>query len=253
MDTTLRVSICQIKVVAGEREGNLNRVERALEVAASQRSQLAIFPESAILGWLNPDAHHLADPIPGRDSDRLCDLAKSVGCAMVIGLDERQDGNLFGAAVAVCAQGELVAVHRKFRVLPELMDPPYTPGHCHHATVAEFSFGKVAILVCADTFEPEAIASVRASGASILAVPYGWVAEPEDWPDHGERLRALVCRLAIELDCAVVGVDSLGEVAAGPWKGRKFCGASTAADRRGNPMTDRQFSKTFIQTVEVEV
>ena len=33
--------------------------------AKEQGAQIATFPESAILGWENPEAHRLAHPIPG--------------------------------------------------------------------------------------------------------------------------------------------------------------------------------------------
>jgi predicted amidohydrolase len=38
------------------------RIEYALETAKAGHADIAAFPESAVLGWENPDAHHLAIP-----------------------------------------------------------------------------------------------------------------------------------------------------------------------------------------------
>src|SRR5690348_8821690 len=61
----VRLAICQILVIDSDREGNFRRIEYALEQASAQHAQIAVFPESSILGWENPDAHRMAAPIPG--------------------------------------------------------------------------------------------------------------------------------------------------------------------------------------------
>src|SRR4029453_16913451 len=67
---SVRVAICQILSIDGDREGNFRRIEYALAAARGAGAAIAAFPESVILGWENPDAHRLAAPIPGADSDR---------------------------------------------------------------------------------------------------------------------------------------------------------------------------------------
>ncbi len=66
---TVRLAVCQILVIDSDREGNFRRIEYALEQAEAQHADIALFPESSILGWENPEAHRLAEPIPGKDSD----------------------------------------------------------------------------------------------------------------------------------------------------------------------------------------
>ncbi len=58
----VHVAVCQILVIDGDREGNFRRIEYALETAKASHADIAAFPESAILGWENPDAHRLAGP-----------------------------------------------------------------------------------------------------------------------------------------------------------------------------------------------
>jgi predicted amidohydrolase len=73
---SVRLAVCQILVIDSDREGNFRRIEYALDQAAAQHANIALFPESSILGWENPEAHQLAQPIPGLDSDRLATLAR---------------------------------------------------------------------------------------------------------------------------------------------------------------------------------
>jgi predicted amidohydrolase len=88
------IAICQILVIDSDREGNFRRIENALKQAHLGHAQIAVFPESSILGWENPEAYYLADPIPGPDSDRLGLLARKYGLAIAIGLDEEEGDHL---------------------------------------------------------------------------------------------------------------------------------------------------------------
>ena len=61
----LRVAACQIHV-DGDREAAFARIDAALAEAVAQGADLACFPETCLMGWVNPNAHELADPIPTR-------------------------------------------------------------------------------------------------------------------------------------------------------------------------------------------
>ena len=125
---TVRVAVCQILSIDGDREGNFRRVEYALEEARAARADIAAFPESVILGWENPDAHRMAAPIPGADSDRIAALARKYGLMISIGLDEKDGGKLYDSAILVDDTGKILWKHRKLNVLAWLMDPPIFRG-----------------------------------------------------------------------------------------------------------------------------
>ena len=57
----VRIAICQTYCIDSDPSGNLRRIEHAMDIAAKGKAQLACFPETAILGWVNPDAHKLAE------------------------------------------------------------------------------------------------------------------------------------------------------------------------------------------------
>lgn len=144
---TVRVAVCQILAIDGGREGNFRRVEYALEDARAAHADIAAFPESVILGWENPDAHRIATPIPGADSDRIAALARKYGLMISIGLDEKDGDKLYDSAILVDKSGKILWKHRKLNVLAWLMDPPYSEGQQDGIGVTETEFGRIGLVI----------------------------------------------------------------------------------------------------------
>ena len=76
----------QILVAGGEPEANLGRAVEAVRDAAARGCRLVVLPECLDLGWTDPSAQHLAQPIPGPHSQRLSQAAVQHGVYLVAGL-----------------------------------------------------------------------------------------------------------------------------------------------------------------------
>jgi len=248
---TVKVAICQILVIDSDREGNFRRIEYALEEARAQGAQIVAFPESAILGWENPEAHRLAQPIPGSDSQRIQDLAKKYGLMIAIGLDEKDGDRLYDSAILVDRTGKILWKHRKINVLAELMSPPYSQGKPEDIAVVETEFGRIAFLICADTFSDAHFERIRQLKPDFMIVPYGWAATPAEWPEHAKLLENIVSKRAKELGCDVVGTDLVGVMSAGPWKGYTYGGASVVISASGDVIAKLRDRDIEIRTVDV--
>src|SRR5271165_4861703 len=209
---SVRLAICQILVIDGDREGNFRRIEYALEQAETKHADIAIFPESSILGWENPDAHKMAAPIPGADSDRIAALARQHHVMIAIGMDEKDGDKLYDSAILVDKTGKLLWKHRKINVLPELMTPPYSEGRPEDIGVVDTEFGRIAVLICADTFTDAYVERLKALKPELMLVPYGWAAPMGEWPGHSKLLEDLVKRRAAQLHCPMAGVDLVGQM-----------------------------------------
>lgn len=227
------VAACQIRVTDGDLDGNTRRVADAVRVAKDAGAELAVFPETCLLGWVNPEAHTRAPPIPGNWSARIGALARDAEIGICLGLAERDPANdaLHDAAILVDARGEVVLHHRKINLLSHLMDPPYAPGKDVQAV--DTPWGRVGLLICADTFKRRILKRVRRLRLDLLLVPYGWAAPPDRWPGHGQQLRVTVQRTARRVKAPVVGVDCVGEITHGPWRGQTFGGQSVIARGTG--------------------
>jgi len=249
----VRVAMCQTLCVDSDREGNFKRIEEALVEAKKGGAQIACFPESALLGWVNPEAHTLACPIPGKDTERLAGLARRYGVMLCIGLEEKAGDNLHGAVVLMDRDGRLLSRHRKINVLPELMTPPYTPGKPDDIGVVETPFGRIGLLICADTFAVRHLEIMRDRKPDLVLVPYGWAAQPDQWPQHGDSLLQTVAKAARTIGAPVVGADNIGTITHGPWTGRTYGGQSVATDADGNVLARGKDREAQVLVFDVPV
>jgi len=248
---TIRVAMCQIVSLDGDRSGNLVRVEHAITEAKTAGAELTCFPETVILGWVNPDAHRRAYSIPGKDSDRLCRLAKDHKTHLCIGLAEKEGTHLYDSAILTDDQGQILLKHRKINILTELMNPAYTAGE--PVRTAETRFGRIGLLICADTHRDDILQRMAALRPDLLLVPYGYAAAANKWPGHGKELENVVRKAAKTTGAPVVGTNLIGQITKGPWKGRTYGGHSVAADRTGKIIAIARNRDRDIKVLSVEM
>ncbi|QDU57211.1 carbon-nitrogen hydrolase family protein [Aeoliella mucimassa] len=241
----LRVAMCQLSCVDDDREGNFERLEACLKQAQRESADMACFPETCLLGWVNPNSHQLAHPIPGteleHDVSRLQALAQQYELMLCLGLAEKSGAKLYDSVVLIDRDGKLLLKHRKVNVLKEMMTPPYTAGE--RVEVVDTPFGKIGLLICADTFDADCLQRMQKIKPDLVLVPYGWAAPPADWPQHGRALASTVSHAAKTIGAPVVGVNSVGEIAHGPWRGYTYGGQSISCDAEGRSLlvlADRQ-------------
>jgi predicted amidohydrolase len=227
----IKIAMAQIFCLDGDRSGNFARLENAVSEAKEKGAEIVCLPETAIFGWVNPDAHKRACPIPGEDSARLCQLAKKHNVFLCVGLAEKENDKLYDSVILIDNEGKILLKHRKINILTELMTPPYTAGK--GMQVVKTKYGKIGLLICADSFKEEILSQMAELKPDIVLIPYGWAAAETAWPQHGEQLIKTVQNAAKKMNCVVIGTDLIGRISHGPWTGLVFGGASVAADKNG--------------------
>jgi predicted amidohydrolase len=227
----IRVAMCQIVCLDGDRRGNFARIENAVREAGQAGADIACLPEAAIYGWVNPDAHRRAHPIPGEDSQRLCELARGYGLHLCVGLEEKDGEQLYDSALLIDDKGRVLLKHRKMNLLEWLMTPPYSPGQ--EVRTAQTRFGKIGVLICADTHVDEILQRMADLRPDLVLVPYGYAAQETAWPEHGTELERVVVHAAGVIGAPVVGTNPVGQITHGPWMGWTYGGHSVAADQTG--------------------
>jgi N-carbamoylputrescine amidase len=247
----VKIAMCQIICLDGDREGNLVRVESAIREAKEKEARIVCFPEMVLFGWVNPDAHKRAFSIPGEDTRRLGRLAKKYGVYLSAGLAEKEGDRLYDSAVLIDPHGRILLKHRKINILTELMEPPYTPGE--EVKVAETEFGNIGILICADSFKEPICRRMAELKPDMVFIPYGWAADEGEWPDHGKSLKRVVQRAAKWMDACVIGTDLVGEITHGPWKGKVYGGQSVSATAKGKVLATARDRQRDIQVITVKL
>jgi predicted amidohydrolase len=245
MVNMIRIAMCQIVCLDGDRRGNLARIEHAVAEAAQAGADIACLPESVIYGWVNPDTHQRAHPIPGEDSQRLCEIARRHRVFLCVGLDEKDGEHLYDSAVLIDDTGRLLLKHRKHILLSELMTPPYAPGQ--DVAAVPTRLGRIGVLICADTHENAILERMAQCRPDLLLVPYGYAAEEEAWPRHARLLERVVTNAARVVGAPVIGTNLVGAITHGPWTGRTYAGHSVAADKTGQILAlGRDFDRDIV-------
>jgi N-carbamoylputrescine amidase len=246
-----RVAIAQVSCEYGKPSSNLQRVQDAIKQAARQRADLVCFPETVAVGWINPDAHKLAQPIPGRFTNRVAAAARRYHIYVCIGLTEKTTKGTFDSAVLIGRGGEILIHHRKINTLAGFLSPPYLKGATSGIRCIDTDLGRLGILVCSDTLDAGVLAAMKARAPDVVLVPYGWLAPNGDGNPYTEYTLADTVRYAAQsMKTWVVGVNGLGSIAGGPLNGFRFNGRSVVASPKGNIKREAE-ERPQVITIEI--
>lgn len=240
---SVRVGIVQMRIADSDREDNIRRAAAWIRKGVAEYGiQIAVLPETFDIGWINPRAKELAEPIPGSTSARLGDLARELKIYIVGTLTERSGDDVYDSAILVGPDGEILGRHRKLNILkwnaPQYSgNVYYKPGRIEDVGVVDTLFGKVGMHICADIFltSPDVTRRLRDLGARVVISPGGWVANPGYTIEtNGESWRARISQKARESGVYFIGANCVNTVVAGPdWHGLPYVGQSVVAGPDG--------------------
>lgn len=204
---------------------------------------MIVFHELAPSGLVQFDRLPSADelsrvkgPIPGRLTDRLCDLAKREGRWLVPGsIYETEGDRLYNTAIAISPEGKIVARYRKmFPWYP--FEEGTTPG-TEYAVFDVPEVGRFGLSICYDMWFPETIRTLAWMGAEVIL-------HPTMTPTQDRELELVLSRAhAITNQVYFVDVNGVG-----PWGG----GRSLVVDPEGTVLHQAGEGETFF-TVRIDV
>jgi len=170
-------------------EENLLKAESGIRDAASKGAQIICLQELFTCLYFcdveDYDNFKLAEAIPGKSTDRMTSLAKSLGVVIIASLFEKRAQGIYHNTTAVIdADGSYLGKYRKMHI-PD--DPAYfekfyfTPGDLGYK-VFKTRFATIGILICWDQWYPEAARLTALAGAEILFYPtaIGWATSQSD-------------------------------------------------------------------------
>ncbi|OGO15679.1 MAG: hypothetical protein A2Y93_06775 [Chloroflexi bacterium RBG_13_68_17] len=213
----LRIAAAQIEVRPLDPQGNLEKVVRWIEMAASQGAEVVVLPECALTGYMlsAEEAAALAEAIPGPRTDRLVETCRRVGILAVVGTIEKDaQGRCFNTAVMVSPQGVLGRYH-KTHLICLGVDRFLTEGESLPGPV-ETPLGRMGMLICYDLRFPEPARVLGLAGAQAILLPTAWPQAATLYPDHVARTRAA------ENGVFLVAADHVGEECGGRYLGRSL-------------------------------
>ena len=149
---------------------DLDQLRDAAGRAADGGARLLVTPETLTTGYNVPGVREQAQPADGPWLDRIADIARSTGVAILYGFPERDGEDVYNAAQLVDRDGTVLARHRKTHLFGDIDARSFTPG-AGDCPVVDLDGVRVGILICYDVEFPEAVRCRALAGADLVAVP----------------------------------------------------------------------------------
>jgi predicted amidohydrolase len=253
--TSFNLAMAQMLVEGGLPDRNLQGAKWMIRQAADQGCAIVVLPECLDLGWTDPAASQLAQPIPGPHSDLLAEAARQANIYVVAGLTERAGDRIYNAAVLISPEGDILLKHRKINIM-EIAQDLYATGDS--LAVAETPLGIIGLSICADNFPNSLVfgQALARMGAQLLLSPCAWAMPPEHdntKEPYGELWKTAYTRLTKLYDLTVVGVSNVGWLRGGPWQGYKCIGCSLAVGPGGTILAEGPYGDRAEAVLMVEV
>lgn len=168
----MRIACFQGPKAADAPAGNLERLRGLAAEAKAGGADLLVCPEMFLTGYAlgKAEVARLAEPLDGPSVTEARRIASATGVALVFGMPERAGGQVFNAAVAIGADGSLLAAYRKTHLFGDVDRTQFSAGDAQ-PTVFEVGGLKAALLICYDVEFPEAVRSLALAGVDLVVVP----------------------------------------------------------------------------------
>jgi nitrilase len=198
MDAAVKVACVQAESVVFDRTATIDKIDGIAAEVAANGARLALFPEAFIpvypssrwarhlAGW-EDDARPLYGrlareslTIPGPDSDRLADIARTRGLWLAVGANELERGTIYNSLLIYSPAGELALQHRK--LMPTNHERlVWGLGDGTGLETVQTDSGKVGGLICWENLMPLARFALYQAGVEIYLAPTA--DDSESWHD----------------------------------------------------------------------
>lgn len=255
----VKIGLVQMTCTA-DVNANLQKAIEQVKVAASKGANIVCLQELfTSLYFCDVEAYenfNLAEAIPGKTTDTLCEVAKESGVVIIASLFEKRTSGIYHNTTAVIdADGSYLGKYRKMHI-PD--DPAYyekfyfTPGDLGYKNF-DTKFGRIGILICWDQWYPEASRITALMGAEILFYPtaIGW-ATSQDEATNDEQYNAwqtIQRSHAVANGVHVVSVNRVGFEQDGLMK---FWGGSFVANPFGRLLYKASHDKEETEVIEID-
>jgi nitrilase len=193
---TVKVACVQAEPALFDRTATIDKIGRLAGEVAGNGARLALFPEAFIPGYpSNRWVRHLAGgdgearpvyaklaresiTIPGPDSDRIGEIARTHSLWLAVGANELERGTIYNSLLIYSPQGELALHHRK--LMPTNHERlVWGLGDGKGLETVATDFGAVGGLICWENLMPLARFALYERGVEVYLAPTA--DDSEDW------------------------------------------------------------------------
>ena len=251
-----KLAVAQMHVVGGALDANLEHAGEMIAEAAEHGAQLVLLPEAMDLGWTDPSALTMAEPVPeGKSAQLLSSMAKKYQIYICSGLTEKDGEKVYNSAVLIDPTGKVILLHRKINELDI--------GHAYYALgkslqVVQTDLGSIGVMICADasTGKHEIPRALSYMGADVILSPSAWAVPSDhnniDNPYGGTWWRAYK-PVAKDFRVWIASCSNVGWMTGGPWQGWKAIGCSMVIGPGGNEVLNAPYGENADTILYVDI
>jgi predicted amidohydrolase len=240
VDERVLIGILHLDIRHRDVAGNRASLLRHAEEAAVRGARIIVAPELALSGYRFESMDEIipyTETVAGETLTALARVADRFGVYICTGFAERDErtGVLFNSAVVLGPDGTMKAHHRK-----QVAERRWScPGQPSGSSIFETPWGKVGVLICADTYYGLLPRSFALHGADLVLVCANWPPVGID-PREVWRARALENGIGI-VAANRTGMDKVMDCRTAP---------SYAATPEGEVLLDRTSGESRLFLVE---
>ena len=150
-------------------QDNLEQFASLTKQAADQKADIVCLPEAITLVGTNLNYVSASEPIPGKSTEYLGNIARQYNLYIVAGLLEKDGNVVYNTAVLIDRKGKLAGKYRKISLPREEIDGGITPGD--ETPVFDTDFGRIGMMICWDVTFPETARALAKQGAEVIFLP----------------------------------------------------------------------------------
>lgn len=210
----IKAAAVQIAPDLASATGTVDRVCDAIDRAAAQGVELAVFPETFVpyypyfsfvepavsMGKAHLRLYELAPTVPGPVTEHLAKTAAQYGMVLVVGVNERAGGTLYNTQLIFDADGELRLKRRK--ITPTYHERMvWGQGDGSGLRAVDTAVGRVGALACWEHYNPLARFALMEDGEEIHCAQFPGSMVGQIFAD---QMEVTVRHHALESGCFVV-------------------------------------------------
>ncbi len=199
----ISISLAQLEFLVGEPDQNFHKVNKFVQNAAENGTELVLLPELWASGYDLKNCQKYASSIQEGMFARMQAVAREHQIAVGGSLIEEDQGIYYNTFVLYDSEGTLIGSYRKIHLFQLLDEKKYFGGGTQLALL-ETSWGLIGLATCYDLRFPELFRAYAARGAVLVLLAAEW---PERRISHWI---ALVRARAIENQFFMAAVNKVG-------------------------------------------
>lgn len=236
----IKLTLAQFSPKLGDKKYNLERITEYMEKANKQNSDIIIFPELCLSGFLIEDfLDEISESINGPSLQYVKKICSQLKIHTVFTFPQKaENGLVYNSAALIDDMGQIIGVYNKVHLFD--FERRYI-SRGSEFPVFQTKLGKIGIAICYDLEFPETARILRLNGAEIIFSATNNMAPYQDDQAIYVKSRAKENQIPVAI-CNRIGSEL----------NYNFFGESVVADAFGKTILSYD-DKENIKTVEVDL